>query len=537
MDHGEIPWPLTPEGLAALPQAQYIGMGNKKTWRAVHGKYYRHWNNYLVKACKQGNRDQYNRSCLECGSQTLEQSDKCPKHGGPSRPQKHCSAVKNGAPCGRQANHKTDKEPRCIACYIIDNPERGCSRGCKQMAVLTNDEGLCCNCIRNDKTAANKNSKHTQLYDLLKRGDVVRAPPMKNCFDVSNWKPGTKYAMQSQQDNQNYGLFILCGKQPARACMELNCMQFALKTPGKKFGTHCMQHGGGPRCKGSDPKNAPHQDCPTLPYPTGVVWPGCKADHYRGRCVHCFIRTDPNHPLAKAANKYQMARQQKVIEVLERAFPDYKWSIDRAFCVGVKKRPDAKVRTADRILVVEIDEDSHKREKCPDERVRELEFRTHAGNAEICMIRFNPDGYECPITGTMMPSCFKFCAPPRNFDDIPEAQRCPTWGTTTLDPNQNAEWEARCNALCAWVSCLIDPADPAYMPKIPPPQQDRYIWTVELYYDHVKARTPEEWAAHEAKMRAKGKRIKAERERAMAAANSKRPRVSTPSEASCSADI
>jgi hypothetical protein len=165
---------------------------------------------------------------------------------------------------------------------------------------------------------------------------------------------------------------------------------------------------------------------------------------------------------------------------------------------------------------VEIDEDSHKAYKCPDERERELEFRTHAGNAEICMIRFNPDGYQCPRTGKQMPSCFKCCVPPPNYDDIPEAQHSPSWGTTTLDPKQSAEWEARCNALCAWVSCLIDPNDPAYMPKIPRPQTDRYIWTVELYYDHVKARTPEQWAVHEARMRAKGKRRRAERERAMA---------------------
>jgi hypothetical protein len=376
--------------------------------------------------------------------------------------------------------------------------------------------------VAKGKVAAHKKSKDPQLEKLLTLPGVREA--RNNNGD--GWASGVKYAMQSRKRGKNWGLYILSGKRPQPACQHPDCVQLAQPAPGKGA-THCRQHGGGPRCKGSDPKNEPHQDCPALPYPTSVVWPGGKADHYKGRCVSCFIRTDPNHPLSKAASKYQMARQHKVIEVLGRAFPGYKWSIDRAFCVGVKRRPDAKVRTADRILIVEIDEDSHKAYKCPDERERELEMRNRADGAEICMIRFNPDGYECPRTGKRVPSCFKFCAPPRNYDDIPEAQRSPKWGTTTLDPKQSAEWDARCNALCAWVSCLIDPNDPAYMPKIPRPQTDRYIWTVELYYDHVVPMDPKAAARLAAIKRAAKKR-----KRAREMAEAKRAREN----ASCSVE-
>ena len=507
MDKSEISWPLTPETLAALPQAQATNSG-RNPWRAVHGKYYRHWDNYLVKARKNGNVNGYNRMCLECGASTHEQSDKCPKHGGPSQSRKHCTAMKNGAPCGIVAHYKTDGGPRCTACYVIDNPERGCKRCHTLPALLTNNEGLCYHCRDRGKRDANKNSKEAQLEDLLKRGDVEIAPNNTG----TGWKTGTKYAMQNKLDDQNYGLFIKSGNRPVRACMDLNCMQKAQKTPGKKIATHCAQHGGGIRCPGP-----PGEDkCPYDNY----VTPKCdKQVWYDGLCCGCFCKGFPEDERAINAKKHMLAKEQAVREALVEHFkakyPQLKWVMDRAV-EGTLRRPDYRplihllgIKSHD--LIIENDENSHWMVLCADERDKEaaVHYWLSRKKRPLIWIRFNPDAYDDPVTGVRVTSCFG---------------KGPL-GTTIVKPSKRTEWRQRLAKLFQVVEEYMEDRSEAWAAmKDGPPPGDTFV-PIELFYDNVLEKRPQATAAHEAIKRA-AKSRKRERERA-----------STPSEASCSVDV
>ena len=261
---------------------------------------------------------------------------------------------------------------------------------------------------------------------------------------------------------------VASARQYKRAC--LKCYQIAFpNTPGGAA-THCTQHGGGRRCPGPVGCDA----CPL-----GIAVQNGKRDVYDGRCVRCFCTSFPNDARARNAKGWVHAKEQATVKALETAFPDHNWVFDktfshRTFVVGTcstRFRPDARFCTEDRVVIVEIDEHSHRAYECAKEREREHSFVLQNLGKTVVMIRFNPDAYT-DYDGRRHPSCFT----PADKDHC----------TVHVHPKQQRQWEQRIAELVRTIETL---SDPEFL--LPPKQEDRPLLVCELFYDDINS-TPED---------------------------------------------
>lgn len=135
-----------------------------------------------------------------------------------------------------------------------------------------------------------------------------------------------------------------------------------------------------------------------------------------------------------------------------------------------------------RVIIVEVDEDSHRTYDCAKEHERERVFQAHAAEGmKLAMVRFNPDAYT-GHDGLFRASCFKYN---------------PKGGTVRVDSDQRAEWAARCDDLVAVVSLLMDPDAGAQ----PPAEPGRAFFSYELFYDNVSEKDPETLGAARRRLR------------------------------------
>ena len=304
------------------------------------------------------------------------------------------------------------------------------------------------------EVASRRNAQRPSLDLLMAKQNIEEWPGFKLA------KPSTRYAALNQKDGYApYVVVLIGGTQLARACEDTSCCNVAQQNPDTKEYKWCIQHGGGRRCKGLE-------DGSRCPLGRSVNKKNDKDIWYGGRCVRCFCDSFPNDPLAINAKRWLNTREQTVVEVLKQAFPNHAWSLNKGFATGILQRPDMRINAnRRRILLVEVDEDSHRSYSCAKERVREATFFTNAPlGATIVMLRFNPDSYT-DLNGVKHPSCFRF-----NADS----------GVTIVDPKQRGQWKARCETLIAAVENYLDPET-----EVPPPQADRVIFSQELFYDDI----------------------------------------------------
>jgi hypothetical protein len=256
-------------------------------------------------------------------------------------------------------------------------------------------------------------------------------------------------------------------KQYDRACQQ--CHQLAFPNNSKRERTHCIQHGGGKRCLG--PMGC--DECPL-----GVSVETGKRDVYDGRCSRCFCSSFPNDPRAARARSSVHVREHTTTDELKKHFPDYNWTFDKTFShrtflmgVSTRFRPDARTTQGDRVIIIEIDEQSHRGYLCAKEREREESFVKQNRNKTVVMIRFNPDEYT-DYEGVRHRSCFTNATKDNEV--------------THVHPKRKADWQARIQALFDTVRNVLDPKFP-----LPPKQPDRPLLICELFYDDVLA-TPED---------------------------------------------
>ena len=320
-----------------------------------------------------------------------------------------------------------------VGCVHNDAPKCA-TTGCPAAAEV---QGYCCNCAKRVGAVANRKAERDhELQALLAHHGIERAPE-----DICEAEAGAPYGQQNP--HADYAARIV------------------IKTGGGKRG---FQWKSG--CMGTlEPGKAPG------PCAYGGLF---SSKLYDWHCVRCFIASYPNDVRATNAKRYLKAKELAVREYLEATFPDYKWVFDRRFAVGVKERPDALTRTRDRILIVEIDENSHDREACGDEREREAIFQRRNKTAEIVMIRFNPDAYVDLVTGKKVPSCF-YTSPKENL--------------VKVHPRQKKAWEARLATLANAIRMCIDPTHPDYLEVLPPKEEGRAFFSFELYYDNINGMT------------------------------------------------
>jgi hypothetical protein len=296
---------------------------------------------------------------------------------------------------------------------------------------------------------------------------------------------------------------VKAGGKYHAACEE--CNQVAESNAEGGEARFCVSHGGGVRCPGVVGGDG---QCPL-----GIAVHTGKQDVYDGRCARCFCASFPNDERAKRARGWVHAKEQAVRKVLERAFPDYNWTFDKQFthrtfvvgAVNTRFRPDARVTQGDRVIVVEVDELSHRGYLCAKEREREQSFVLQNRSKTVVMIRLNPDAYT-DYSGARRPSCFTSAT-----KEHP---------TVHVHPKQKKQWEKRCEELVDVVRTLADPKF-----ELPPKQEDRPLLICELFYDNVNA-TPEDKRVEKALRanKALGKRKRALREAGEAGEAQKTPR-------------
>ena len=203
---------------------------------------------------------------------------------------------------------------------------------------------------------------------------------------------------------------------------------------------------------------------------------------YGKRCIRCFIATFPADAKAVEAKKWLNAKEITVREFLADAFPQYRWTFDRAYAVGTRVRPDAKlVASKQAVILVEVDEKSHDVRDCGEERERERIFAKHVPKgATVALIRFNPDAYDDVVTGERVPSCFRYSL----------IEKC-----VSVNPDRREDWEMRTSVLKDWVQHFIDNPPELFRPSdtdAPEATDDRYkyVFPIELFYDDVRAKWP-----------------------------------------------
>ena len=288
------------------------------------------------------------------------------------------------------------------------------------------------------------------------------------CGPIKDMPIGTKFWVCSGNSGGMPSLVVRSGAEAKSACHHPGCVQLATKNGGDT--TRCKQHGGGQRCIGTTQWGA----CPeNRPVKTG----GLTHARYRLRCVQCYCIENPNDAVAATAARYMHFKEQTVMAFVKKAFPDHNWVFDKGYgtklrAVGTRKtrlRPDARTSQGDRILILEVDEKSHRHELCASERDKEESSVVQAGKGKtVLFIRFNPDEYV-DYAGKYHPSCFTHSKT----------------GCCSLNPKYEAEWIHRLETLAQTIDYLLN-AD-----ELPPKQEDRAGLVVELFYAAV-ADTPED---------------------------------------------
>ena len=335
---------------------------------------------------------------------------------------------------------------------------------------MATTHGYCPRCAqRVGAVAKRKAEREPELQALMAQHGIERAPDDPNDPSV---KPNTPYGQQNPHADYAARVVLKAGGGKGgfrweSCCTHVGddgtlCAQLAQAIPGGPV--KCVQHGGGHRCVGFTLAGSNPEPCP---YDISIQNNG--KGKYGDHCVKCFCATYPNTDLAATARQNYQAKEQEVRLVLERAFPQYRWTFDRAFAVGVRKRPDAKVVVGDRVVIVEVDELSHRFYGCHKERERERIFLEHVGKGQVvALVRFNPDKYVDPLTGKTTPSCF---------------YKTGEKDLVKLNPKQAAQWKHRCDTLIAWVRSILDPTSDTYCETVPEPESDRCLFSEELFYD------------------------------------------------------
>ena len=115
---------------------------------------------------------------------------------------------------------------------------------------------------------------------------------------------------------------------------------------------------------------------------------------YNGYCHDCYYYLNP---LLKYPN-CKNTREKVTITFIINEFSEYNWILNRKISTNWA-RPDAALKLNDRWIIVEIDEDQHKKKSYNKlkERVRAKSLIKALEPDKVYVIRFNPDSYICNI--------------------------------------------------------------------------------------------------------------------------------------------
>lgn len=112
--------------------------------------------------------------------------------------------------------------------------------------------------------------------------------------------------------------------------------------------------------------------------------------HFEGYCRFCFVNLHPDHELSRNFK----TKEKSVVDFVKESYPELTWISDKTVKEGCsKRRPDLLCDFGEYILIIEVDENQHKRYDSICENKRMMEISLDLGHRPIIFIRFNPDGY------------------------------------------------------------------------------------------------------------------------------------------------
>jgi EsV-1-7 cysteine-rich motif len=124
---------------------------------------------------------------------------------------------------------------------------------------------------------------------------------------------------------------------------------------------------------------------------------------YKGYCLLCYVRTFPDEPRVR---NYKI-KEGAVVDFVLSTFPDFTWHHDKRVLGGTSKyRPDILYDTTDKTIIIEVDENQHRKYDLSSENHRLNKLVIDNQQKPIVFIRFNPDNYT--INGKRYRSCWGF---------------------------------------------------------------------------------------------------------------------------------
>ena len=258
-------------------------------------------------------------------------------------------------------NNKAWKQGRCGTCHAKATGEKRVLKQCSEEGCNNNayKQGRCFSC-----QAKATGEKRKQCSEEGCDKEARKQGRCGTCYaKATGEKP--KQCSEDGCDNQakKQGRCLTCHakatgeKQVRKQCSEDGCDNKANKQ-GRCETCHTKATGEERRrtfCPGDGKTECPYR---VQLHPT--------KNRYDNNCPRCFVSkhansTDPTlRERVKHVGSCFRAREMAVRDFLERALPEYRWVFDRRI-TGHLTRPDAKTVVSDRVIVVEIDEDSHQR--------------------------------------------------------------------------------------------------------------------------------------------------------------------------------
>lgn len=182
--------------------------------------------------------------------------------------------------------------------------------------------------------------------------------------------------------------------------------------------------------------------------------PGCDVmvlpRNNKGYCLHCFMHMFPNE---KIARNYKIKENEVLNSIVEK-FSSVTIVRDRRIQGGCSaRRPDVLIDLGYQVIIVEVDENQHKKYDCSCENKRIMELSQDVGHRNLVFVRFNPDEYI--DNGVRINSCFSRTK--QGFLVIPKSKQ--------------VEWQHRLTVLHDTIQYWIDN------------RTNKTIEAVHLFYD------------------------------------------------------
>lgn len=124
---------------------------------------------------------------------------------------------------------------------------------------------------------------------------------------------------------------------------------------------------------------------------------------YKGYCLRCYVRLFPDEP---CVCNYKI-KEGAVVDFVLSTFPGFTWYHDKRVLGGTSKhRPDILCDMEDKTIIIEVDENQHKKYDVSSEDDRLNRISADNQQKPIVFIRFNPDNYT--INGKRYRSCWGY---------------------------------------------------------------------------------------------------------------------------------